>query len=69
MIFGNYDGRNYSITLERQREVFSIQLATLVQYTTYNKPYALNRPLSDAQLLLTAEVLTNKLFPGSFSSS
>lgn len=46
MIFGNDDGRNYSVTLERHREVFSIELATFVQYTKYNKPYALRQQTS-----------------------
>lgn len=45
MIFGNYDGRNYSITLQRHR-VFSVELATLVQYTKYNNPYVLRQQTS-----------------------
>lgn len=43
MIFGNYDRRNYCITLERNKRVFPL---SLVRYTKYTKPYALRQQIS-----------------------
>lgn len=56
--------------LHMRHSVFSIDLALLVNIqNTVNHVHFDSRHLSDPQLLLTAKVLTNKLFPSRFSNT